>query len=132
MSDLGRDEDRVVVEVEEHDVDDAVGRLDLRALVALQDVLDDERVEPEGGPDRLDLLARRAGQVDPDARVRLAQQRREALDRLGAARLAELVADDRRDPDRAGCPRSTTAFRRLKLTGSPARPVTAGRPSAAG
>ena len=42
-----------------HDVDDAVGRLDLGALVALEDVLDDQRMEAEDGADLLDLLRRR-------------------------------------------------------------------------
>ena len=53
-----RRQDGVIVEVEQDDVDDAVGDLDLRPLIALEDVLDDERVQPEGRPDLLDLLVR--------------------------------------------------------------------------
>ena len=96
--------------------------LDLRALVALEHVLDDERVEPEGGADRLHLLARRAGQVDPDARVGRRSSAGRRVERLGAARLADCVADDRGDADHA-LPSVETASRRLQLTGSPARPV---------
>ena len=92
----------VVVEVEQDDVDDAVGDLDLRPLVALEDVLDDERVKPEGRPDLLDLFARRPGQVDPDARVRLAEELREAPERLVAGRLAALAVDDGHDREGPG------------------------------
>ena len=126
--DLRGDEDRVVVEVEQHDVDDAVGRLDLRPLVALEHVLDDQRVEPEGGAHRLDLLARRAGQVDPDAGVRLAQQGRER------------ARPPRRHSIRGTGRRSTAATRMVPVPAGrdgvpsteprparPARPVTAGR-----
>ena len=57
--DLGRDEPRSVGQGEEHQVDDPVGRLDLGPLVALEDVLDDERMQAQRGADRLDLRARR-------------------------------------------------------------------------
>ena len=49
-----------VAQVEQDDVDDAVGRLDLGPLVALEDVLDDQRMEPEGLADLRAWLARRA------------------------------------------------------------------------
>ena len=117
---LGRDDPLVVVQVEQDEVDDAVGQLQLRALVALQHVLDDERMERQRGADRLDLGVRRAGQVDPDARLGLAQELRQLLDRLGAADVMERVADHRADAQDArgvGPGRGAAAV----ATGSPAR-----------
>ena len=49
----------VVLEREDHDVDELVGDLDLRPLVALEDVLGDERVEADHLGDRRDLVRRR-------------------------------------------------------------------------
>ncbi len=53
--DLARDEVLAMGEREQHEVDDAVRGLDLGALVALQDVLDDQRVQPQRRADGLDL-----------------------------------------------------------------------------
>src|SRR3972149_4740776 len=58
--------DRVAeFEGEEDDVDETVGGLDLRALVALDDVLGDKLVEPEQAGDPPDEGRVRGGQVDP-------------------------------------------------------------------
>ena len=54
--DLGGLDVAAVAELEEHDVDDVVERLDLRPLVALDDVLGDQRVEAEGLGERPDVL----------------------------------------------------------------------------
>ena len=48
---LGRDHAVAIGEVEEDDVDDAVGRLDLGALVAFEHVLDDQGVQVQRAPD---------------------------------------------------------------------------------
>ena len=70
-----RRHDRVAIaQVEQHDVDDPVGRLDLRPLVALEDVLDDQGVEAERLADLQRLGLRRGDEIDPDPGLRLAQQ----------------------------------------------------------
>ena len=51
---------------EHDDMDEAVRRLDLRALVALHDVLGNELVEIEQACDLGDLHSARGGEVDPD------------------------------------------------------------------
>ncbi len=98
--DLGRD-DLVVGELdrEHHDVDDAVRRLDLRPLVALQDVLDDERMQRQGRTDLLDLVVGRVDQVDPDVGIGLTQQRRQLGQGRGAVQLARRAVDDRGHAD---------------------------------
>ena len=53
--DLGRHEAPAMGEREHHDVDDAVGGLDLRPLIALQHVLDDERMQAQDRADGVDL-----------------------------------------------------------------------------
>jgi len=68
------------LEGEQDDVDEAVGDLDLRALVALDDVLGDQRVEPELRGHGVD--GRRAGgrEVDPHPRVPRPDERPDLLD----------------------------------------------------
>ena len=109
----------VVVEGEQHDVDDAVGRLDLGALVALEDVLDDERVQAEGLADRFDLGRRRRRQVDPDARLGLAPAGLgSAGEGLVALGFLERAVDIRRDAGSVPAPRSTSGGGG-RATGSP-------------
>ena len=67
---LGGDDDLAVAQVEQDDVDDAFGRLDLGPLVALQHVLDDQRVETERLADLLGLGRGRGDEIDPDRGVR--------------------------------------------------------------
>ena len=107
---------------EQHDVDDAVGRLDLGPLVALEDVLDDERVERRGArrPARPGAGRRRSGRPRPTASGR----RRARAARRGPSSpsiSSALPLDDRGDADRAGARR--TVGERRRATGSPARPV---------
>ena len=100
--DLGDDDLVGVFEVEHHDVHDAVGQLDLGTLVALEDVLDDERMERKERADLLDLVVGRTAQVHPDRRVGVAQE----LGQLGESRRAlpflGPALDGRGDPHRAG------------------------------
>ncbi len=94
------DPDRVgAVQREHDDVDDAVGRLDLCALVAFEDILDDQWMEAQDGPDLLDLLRRRPGQVDPGAGLRMVEEAGQGLECLVAPELTERTIDHRRDAD---------------------------------
>ena len=144
-----------VGEVEQDDVDDAVGRLDLRALVALQDVLDDERVERRGrrrpappasasGPTSRPTPARRArrselGQPASAPAPSLRWPRRPRRDDPDRARLAGRP-DRRLAPDaarRAGRRSASEGERRVRglaaigvgASGGPGR-VRRGRPIA--
>ena len=63
-----------VAQVEQHDVDDPVGRLDLGPLVALEDVLDDQRMEAERARRPAAPGLRRRDEVDPDGGLRLAEE----------------------------------------------------------
>ena len=74
----------VVREMEEHDVDEPVGRLDLGSLISLEDVLDNQRMEGQGGTNLLGLLGARCRQVHPYGRTRLSNQLREAGEGLRA------------------------------------------------
>ena len=56
----------VPAEREQDDVDESTVVLDLRAVVALDDVLDDQRVEPEVPRRRQDVRVGRFREVDPD------------------------------------------------------------------
>ena len=97
-----RRHDRVAIaQVEQHDVDDPVGRLDLGALVALEDVLDDQGVEAERLADLQRLGLRRGDEIDPDARLRLAQELGHPGHRGRALELDDAVAAHGDDPDRA-------------------------------
>ena len=87
---------------EQDDVDDAVGRLDLRPLVALEDVLDDERMESER-PRRRRPSARatvRPGRSRPPRRAwRAAPAGGPSATSPGE--LAHLAIDERGHPDLA-------------------------------
>ena len=61
---------RVAVEREQDDVDEAVGGLDLGPLVALEDVLDDQRMEAEAAPTASTWAGDGPTEVDPDTRRR--------------------------------------------------------------
>ena len=68
---------------EQHHVDDAVGRLDLGPLVALEDVLDDQRMEAERRhrairPARCDGETRSIQTVGPSALAQVGQGARHA------------------------------------------------------
>ena len=68
---LGGDDHVAVAEVEQDDMDDAIGRLDLRPLVALEHVLDDQRVETERLADLLGLRRGRGDEIHPGRAVGL-------------------------------------------------------------
>ena len=75
-------------EHEHDDVDDVADELDLRPLVAVDDVLGDERMQPDVVADRLDDLGRGVGEVDPDAGVLV---RQEVVELVGVVRLGDLA-----------------------------------------
>ncbi len=83
-------------------MDEAVGGLDLRPLVALEHVLDDQRMEAEDARDRLDPGRRRPGQVDPDTRVGLSEHRGQRLERRVAIEIMEASIESPRDRDAPG------------------------------
>ena len=120
---LGRQDLIAVGQMEEDDVDDAVGRLDLRPLIAFQDVLDDEGVEPERLADVLGLGRRRGDQVDPDRCLGPAQQVGQRGEGRLALRFLDLRAGQRHDPDRPGL-----AGRPDRALASDVRPERDGRP----
>ena len=60
-----------VLEVEQHDMDDVVVDRDLRPLVALLDVLGDQRVQPSVRATARTVCSVGVGQVDPEAGVGL-------------------------------------------------------------
>jgi hypothetical protein len=108
------------VEREEDDMHDAVGGLDLGALVALEHVFDDERVQPQYGSHRLDLIRRGRGHVDPYRRRGLAEQAGQGLERALAFELAERAVNHRGDADatrRTGRGGGTTPRDRLADAG---------------
>ncbi len=92
--DLMHDHRLLAVEREQDDVDDPVRRLDLGPLVALEDVLDDERVQSEDLADRFDLLRRGRRHIDPHRRLGLAQQPGKGLQRGIALIVASGPVDD--------------------------------------
>jgi len=110
--DLGKVRLAGVEEAEEDDVDEAVGQLQLRPLVPLDDVLGDEGVEAEDRRHLADELGRGAGQIDPSPGGGCGQGGREAGEgSLAGPRLGP-VGPPVDDPDRRG-----GAGARRRLTG---------------
>src|SRR6185312_6220957 len=72
---------------------------DLGALVALDDVLGDQLMQPEPARDRVEQLRARRGQVDPR---RAALRRDEARDVIDVGRLLDLAVAPAPDPDAHG------------------------------
>src|SRR6478735_8520472 len=95
-------DDIAIAQVEQDDVDDALGRLDLRALVPLEDVLDDQRVETQRLTDLLGLLRGRGDEVDPERALRAVEQPRERPESLFSFGLLGLGALEGHHPDRPG------------------------------
>jgi hypothetical protein len=104
--------------VEQDDVDDAIGGLDLGALVALEDVLDDQRVQAQGLADVVGLALGRGDEVDPDRRIRPGDELGETVDGLRAFELLGVATDTGRDPDRPGLTGGTRRGWRRTLTPS--------------
>jgi hypothetical protein len=85
--DLGRLDLAAVVEIEQDDVDDVVVvGLDLRPLVALGDVLGDQRMKTEVSGDRSDDLRRGVDEIDPDAGRRVREHCPEHSNVIGPCR----------------------------------------------
>ena len=78
-------------------MDDVVDELDLRPLVALDDVLGNERMQPEMPSDGLDDFRGGLGEVDPDAGLAVRQQ---IVERVRIVRLGDLPTTQRDDRDR--------------------------------
>src|SRR6185436_11232672 len=86
----------VEAQVEDDDVEVAVDLLDLGALVALEDVLSDERMQPELLRDALHALGGGVDEVDPGTRVGVG----EGLVGFGwVIDLEDLAAGAHEDPD---------------------------------
>ena len=89
----------VDVEREQDDVDELIGKLDLRALVALQDVLGDQWMQPQRAADGLDAVGVEVDRIDPGRRSRRAAVR----DGTQTLRLRELAVAQVRHADGAVC-----------------------------
>ena len=108
--------------LEHHDVHDAVGQLDLGALVALEDVLDDERMQRQ---ERADLLrpGRRTVRSGPPTPTRRSGAGARAARRgRSCPPIPRPCRRRTRRPAPCRGPCSATGGRR-RATGSPARPV---------
>ena len=93
----------VVDDGERHQVDVLAGQLQLRALVALLDVLGYQRVQPQLAGDRLGQLRRGVGQVDPAAGRRVRNDDLEGVETGEGPRAAFAPRLDP-EPDRGLCP----------------------------
>ena len=102
---LGGDDDVAVAEVEQDDVDDAIGRLDLGPLVALQHVLDDQRMQSERlvrpAEACVGVGATRSTQAEQSG---LSEQLGKLRQGIRAFELVELTALERDHPDRPRLP----------------------------
>ena len=98
--DLVRLEVGRIIEREEHDVDDIVGCLELWPLVALEDVLGDERMQSQQLRGTGDLGCGGVRQVDPDHPLPMArfdQQPREVFERGVVMDIAHDCVDQHRE-----------------------------------
>src|SRR4029078_704897 len=84
---------------EQDDVDQPVGRLDLRALVALEDVLDDQRMEAEDTSNRLHPIRRGCTQVYTDTSFGLREHPRKRLEGRIAVEILDPPIEPARDAD---------------------------------
>ena len=90
-----------IIECEQHDVDEIVGRLQLRALIAFDDVLGDEGVQSEQIRGAGDLRRRWVGQINPDHPLPAARLVQQPLEVFEGGRVME-IADDSVNQQREG------------------------------
>ena len=83
---------------EHHEVDDVADHLDLRPLVALDDVLCDQRMQSDQLSDRLDDSSWGLGQVDPGPRLLVREEGRQLAGSLVSAVTPSLSEMMRRAP----------------------------------